>query len=60
LHTEILYEKSANEHAKSLASITQLWRILDKPDRAEQTLNKLATTYPRSQWLKKAQPAAKP
>lgn len=61
LHTEILYDRVANEHARALAAITQLWRVLEKPDRAEQSLNKLASTYPRSPWLKSAQGgAAKP
>lgn len=55
LHTEILYDKVAAEHARALAAITELWRVLEKPDRAEQSLNKLATTYPRSPWLKKVQ-----
>ena len=60
LHTEILYDKAADEHARALSAITQLWRILEKPDRAEQTLNKLASAYPRSPWLKKAQGVTKP
>ncbi len=55
LHTDILFDSVPNEHARALAAITQLWRTLEKPDRAEQTLNKLATVYPRSPWLKKAQ-----
>ena len=55
LHTDILFDSVPSEHARALAAITQLWRTLEKPDRAEQTLNKLATTYPRSPWLKKAQ-----
>lgn len=58
LHTEILYERASSEHARALAAITELWRILEKPDRAEQTLSKLATSYPKSPWLKKVQ--AKP
>lgn len=60
LHTEILYDKVANEHARALSAIAQIWRILEKPDRAEQTLNKLASAYPRSPWLKKAQGVGKP
>lgn len=60
LHTEILYDRVANEHARALAAITQLWRVLEKPDRAEQTLNKLASAYPRSPWLKTAQGTTKP
>lgn len=55
LHTEILFDRVASEHARALAAITELWRVLEKPDRAEQSLNKLAVTYPRSPWLKKAQ-----
>lgn len=60
LHTEILYDRVAGEHARALAAITQLWRVLEKPDRAEQTLNKLASTYPRSPWVKAAQGVPKP
>lgn len=59
LHTEILYDRAQAEHARALASITELWRVLEKPDRAEQALNKLASTYPRSPWLKKAQGSGK-
>lgn len=55
LHNDILFDSVSNEHARALAAITQLWRTLEKPDRAEQTLSKLATAYPRSPWLKKAQ-----
>lgn len=55
LHNDILFDSNSNEHARALAAITQLWRTLEKPDRAEQTLSKLATAYPRSPWLKKAQ-----
>lgn len=55
LHTDILFDSVPNEHARALAAITQLWRTLEKPDRAEQTLSKLATAYPRSPWLKNAQ-----
>ncbi|MFM7318220.1 MAG: tetratricopeptide repeat protein [bacterium] len=59
LHTEILYDRATAEHARALASITELWRVLEKPDRAEQALSKLASTYPRSPWLKKAQGSGK-
>ena len=59
LHTEILYDRASSEHARALAAITELWRVLEKPDRAEQSLSKLATTYPRSPWLKKAQGSGK-
>jgi tetratricopeptide (TPR) repeat protein len=57
LHTDILFESVASEHARSLAAIVELWRVLEKPDRAEQTLTKLTSTYPRSPWVKKAQGA---
>lgn len=59
LHTDILYDRASGEHARALASITELWRVLEKPDRAEQALNKLASSYPRSPWLKKAQGSGK-
>ncbi len=38
LHTDILFSKEKDEHAKALAQIAQLWRDpqLNRPDRAEE------------------------
>jgi hypothetical protein len=53
LHTDMLFSKDKDEHAKALAQIAQLWRDpqLNRPDRAEEVLERLKQEYPRSPYL---------
>jgi tetratricopeptide (TPR) repeat protein len=53
LHTDTLFSKEKDEHAKALAQIAQLWRDpqLNRPDRAEEILERLKQEYPRSPYL---------
>lgn len=53
LHTDMLFSKEKDEHARALARIAQLWRDpqLNRPDRAEEVLERLKQEYPRSPYL---------
>lgn len=53
LHTDLLFSKDKEEHAKALAQIAQLWRDpqLNRPDRAEEVSERLKQEYPRSRYL---------
>ena len=48
LHTDLLFSKDKDEHARALGQIAQLWRELKRPDRADETLERLKQDYPRS------------
>lgn len=51
LNTDILYATQADEHARSLAGIAQLWRVLDRNDRASTVVERLREQYPNSRYL---------
>ena len=53
LHTDMLFSKEKEEHAKALAQIAQLWRDpqLNRPDRADEVMERLKQDYPRSPYL---------
>ena len=53
LHTDLLFSKEKDEHARALAQISQLWRDpqLNRSDRAEEALERLKQEYPRSPYL---------
>lgn len=55
LHTDLLFSKEKDEHARALAQLSQLWRDpqLNRDDRAEETLERLKQEYPRSPYLAK-------
>ena len=48
LHTDLLFSKEKEEHARSLAQIARIWRELSRPDRADETFERLKQEYPRS------------
>jgi predicted negative regulator of RcsB-dependent stress response len=58
LHTDLLFSKEKGEHARALAQIAQLWRDpqLNRPDRAEEVMERLKQEYPRSPYLTSAAP----
>ncbi len=56
LHTDLLFSKDKEEHARSLSQIAQLWRELKKPERADDVLERLKTEYPRSPYAQAANP----
>jgi tetratricopeptide (TPR) repeat protein len=51
LHTDILYAKDKEQHARALAQIAQLWRELRQDERAGEVLDRLKQEYPNSPWL---------
>ena len=55
LRTDILYPSIKDEHARALAAIAQLWRDLNRADRADEALARLKQDYPRSPWLAAAE-----
>lgn len=54
LQTDLLFSKDKEEHARALAQLAQLWRDpqLNRPDRSEETIERLKQEYPRSPYLK--------
>ncbi len=48
LHTDLLFSKEKEEHARALGQIAQLWRELKRPDRADEAAERLKQEYPRS------------
>jgi tetratricopeptide (TPR) repeat protein len=48
LHTDLLFSKEKDEHARALANLVPLWRELKRDDRAEETLERLKQEYPKS------------
>lgn len=48
LHTDLLFSKDKEEHAKALGQIAQLYRELKQPARADETIERLKQDYPRS------------
>ena len=51
LHTDILYPSQADEHARALAAIAQLWRVLNRGDRSSAVIERLKAEYPNSPYL---------
>jgi tetratricopeptide (TPR) repeat protein len=51
LHTDILYPKDKEQHARALAQIAQLWRTLKQDNRADEVLDRLKQEYPQSPYL---------
>ncbi len=58
LHTDVLYAKDKEQHARALAGIVQLWRELKNDSRADEVLKQLRSEYPQSPWLTAATSAA--
>jgi tetratricopeptide (TPR) repeat protein len=50
LHTDILYGKDKEQHARALAQIALLWRELRQDDRANEVVERLKQEYPNSPW----------
>ena len=56
LHTDLLFSKEKEEHARSLGQIAQLWRELKRPDRADEAVERLKQEYPRSPFAQATNP----
>jgi hypothetical protein len=53
LHVDILFSREANYHAESLYQMTNLWKLVQHPERSAEAAAKLAQIYPNSEWRKK-------
>ncbi len=51
LHTDLVFFKNKDEHAKALARLVKLFRELKRDDRAQECLDRLKQDYPQSAWL---------
>jgi tetratricopeptide (TPR) repeat protein len=51
LHTDLVFFKNKDEHAKALARLVKLFRELKRDDRAQECLERLKQDYPQSAWL---------
>ena len=52
LHTDVLYDKDKEQHARSLAGIAEMWLQLKRDDRSNLALERLKQLYPQSPFLK--------
>jgi tetratricopeptide (TPR) repeat protein len=50
LHVDLLFPTAANEHAHSLYRLTEVWKDLRQPTRAQDAQQRLADEYPLSRW----------
>ncbi len=53
LHVDLLFSSAANEHAKALYELSQLWNDLGQPTRARDAQDRLKEKYPGSRWAKR-------
>jgi tetratricopeptide (TPR) repeat protein len=51
LHTDLLYDKNKEEHARALFQISRTFRQLKQDSRAQEIWQRLKQEYPRSPWL---------
>jgi tetratricopeptide (TPR) repeat protein len=52
LHTDLLYGRSAQEHAEALAKLIPLWESVGQEGEARRARETLITQYPASRWAK--------
>lgn len=50
LHVDLLFPTASEEHAHSLYRLTEVWKDLRQPTRAQDALQRLADEYPLSRW----------
>ncbi|MBX6313681.1 MAG: tetratricopeptide repeat protein [Isosphaeraceae bacterium] len=48
LKTDLLFDKDKEQHARAMAEIIQLWRLLKRDDRADEYQERLRQLYPQS------------
>jgi tetratricopeptide (TPR) repeat protein len=53
LHVDILFPREASYHAESLYQLSNLWKLVQHPDRSAEAAGKLVQIYPNSEWRKK-------
>ncbi len=52
LHVDLLFHVAAAEHAKSLSRLTDLWKTMRQPTRAQDAQQRLSDEYPLSRWTR--------
>jgi tetratricopeptide (TPR) repeat protein len=52
LHTDMLYSSVPDAHAEALANLSEIWRQLNKPERAAEAKKRLGELYKNSRWAK--------
>ncbi len=55
LHVDLLFETAAEEHAKALFELSQLWDQIGKTNRARDAQQRLEENHPSSQWARRAE-----
>jgi tetratricopeptide (TPR) repeat protein len=50
LHVDFLFNSATNEHAEALFRLTNLWKELRQPTRAQDAQQRLGDDYPLSRW----------
>ena len=53
LHVDILFPREAAYHAEALYQMSNLWKLVQHPDRSAEAAGKLVQMYPNSEWRKK-------
>jgi lipopolysaccharide biosynthesis regulator YciM len=52
LHTDMLYSAVPDAHAEALANLAEIWKQLNKPERAAEARKRLGELYKNSRWAK--------
>ena len=52
LHVDLLYNNTADLHAKALHELVTLWREAGRESRSQEAAEELAEKYPESRWAK--------
>ena len=53
LHVDILFPRESAYHAEALYQMSNLWKLVQHPDRSADAAGKLVQIYPNSEWRKK-------
>lgn len=53
LHVDILFPRESAYHAEALYQMSNLWKLVQHPDRSAEAAGKLVQLYPNSEWRKK-------
>ena len=53
LHVDILFPRESAYHAEALYQMSNLWKLVQHPDRSADAAGKLVQLYPNSDWRKK-------
>ena len=53
MKVDLLFSKDANYHPEALYQLSNLWKLVQLPERSAEAAGKLAQMYPNSEWRKK-------